>query len=57
MGNLSTERRLEIVRSKIDKIVTLIEKYNDLSISSRKIDKLTVKLNKYLEEESLLVNG
>ena len=51
MGNLSKERRLEILRFKINRMITLILNFYRFGISKRKIDKLIIKLIKYLREE------
>ena len=51
MGNASKERRLEILRFKINRMLTLIVNYYKYGISSRKINKIIVKLIKYLREE------
>jgi len=51
MGNLSRERRLEILRFKINRMLTLIVNFYRFGISQRKINRIIIKLIKYLREE------
>jgi hypothetical protein len=54
MGNLSRERRLEILRFKINRMITLIVNFYRFGISPRKIERVIVKLVKYLREEDVI---
>ena len=56
MGNASKERRLEILRFKINRMLTLIVNFYKYGISSRKINRIIVKLIKYLREEEVVYN-
>ena len=51
METASKERRLEILRFKINRMLTLIVNFYKYGISSRKINRIIIKLIKYLREE------
>jgi len=57
MGNASKERRLEILRFKINRMITLIVNFYRFGISSRKINRIIVRLIKYLREEEIVYNS
>ena len=51
MGNASKERRLQILRFKINRMLSLIVLYYKYGISPRKIERIIIKLIKYLRQE------